>query len=361
MENNPNIKANKLNVANNEKLNKLKYSLGTTSFSYNGDGLFYNNPQFVNQVGISQYFPSFADMKAKNLVQQQTTEKVKLNAGISEQNIIKNISDVYYDLQYKKQVNTLYENLVLTYETFYNKAKSRLEFGETNAIESMLLQAQLSEYKLHQKQSILEVENLESALQNLLNTDKNFTSDNNFEALSFQGKDVENSLFLDVAKQNIALETAKVKLLKSHYAPSFKLGYAAQNYFESGWLHGLEFGIDFNFFNTETRKKVLAQKVEIDIANLSYEAEQNAFNQRMKESENAVFMYQEGVEYYKNQVENINPELIRITQLNYDAGQVSYLELLTTLKLLATQNKSYLDQVLAYNKAINFYNFLSAK
>lgn len=360
LENNPSIQANNLNLENNEQLNKLKYSLGTTSFAYQGDGLFVAGPQMLNQFGFSQAFPSFADMKAKNNVQQQQTEKIRLKTGIAAQSLIKNIKDTYYGLQYKKQVNTLYENLVLTYSNFYTKAKSRLELGETNAIEAMVLQAQLNEYKLLKKQTDLEIENLESALQKLLNADKKFTSDLDFKPVLFNAQNTDSSLFIDLAKQDIAVETAKVKLLKSEFAPSFDLGYAAQNYFEGGWFHALEFGVNFNFFNTENRKKVLAQKVAIAIATLSYEAEQNAYKQELKESENAIFIYQEAVIYYKNQVDNINPELIRITQLNYDEGQLSYLELLNTLKLLATQNKSYLDQILAYNKAINYYQFLVA-
>lgn len=358
LKNNPSIQANKRNVENNEKLNKLKYSLGTTSLIYQGDALFKEGPQMVNKVSLSQYFPSFADMRAKNIVQQQTTEKIKWNANISAQNIIKNLSDTYYELQYQKQVNILYANLITTYDTFYKKAKARRDAGETNAIEAIHLQAQLSEYKLLQKQTNLEIITLESALQKLLNTEVRYTAVEEFLPMVFQTKNTENSNILNAAKQDIALETAKVKLLKSEFAPSFKLGYAAQNYFEGGWMHGLEFGVDFNFFNTEKRKKVVAQKVAIEIANLSYEAEQNAFNQSLKDSENAIFIYQEGVNHFKSQTENINPELLRIMQLNYDAGQISYLELLNILNLLANQNKSYLEQVLAYNKAINYYNFL---
>jgi len=360
LENNPEIKASQLNFEKNESLNKLKYNLGKTSLEYQGNGLFTENPQLVNQVGITQYLPSFSDIKAKNFLQQSVTVQSQISSAISKQNLIRNISDVYNEMQYKKQLITLYENLVLTYDNFYQKAQARLQAGETNAIESMHLQAQLSEYKLYQKQNILELNNLESALQKLLNSDKKYSTDDNFEPIVFQTNGIENSLILESAKQNIALETARVKMLKSEFDPSYKLGYAAQNYFESGWLHALQFGIDFNFFSGETRKKVSAQKVQIEIANQNFVSQKNDYEQQVLESENAIAIYKEGISYFKNQLDIVNPEMVRITQLNYDAGQISYLELLNTLKLLATQNKSYLEQVLAYNKAVNYYQFLIA-
>ena len=49
----------------------------------------------------------------------------------------------------------------------------------------------------------------------------------------------------------------------------------------------------------------------------------------------------------------------RISELNYQAGEISYLELLNTLNLLAKNNKSYWEQVLAHNKAGALYQFLA--
>ena len=68
---------------------------------------------------------------------------------------------------------------------------------------------------------------------------------------------------------------------------------------------------------------------------------------------------QPGAAHYRNQLENINPEIRRISELNYQAGEITYLELLNTINLLVGNNKSYLEQVLAHNQAVVFYQFLS--
>ena len=70
-------------------------------------------------------------------------------------------------------------------------------------------------------------------------------------------------------------------------------------------------------------------------------------------------LYNEGVQFYKEQLQTINPEIVRIAQLNYQAGELSYLELLNTLQLMATNNKNYWEQIIAYNKAVVDYQFLT--
>ena len=69
-------------------------------------------------------------------------------------------------------------------------------------------------------------------------------------------------------------------------------------------------------------------------------------------------LYQAGIDFYNDQMRSVNPEILRISNLNYQAGQLSYLELLNTLQLSATNNRNYLEQILAYNKAVADYEFL---
>jgi len=51
--------------------------------------------------------------------------------------------------------------------------------------------------------------------------------------------------------------------------------------------------------------------------------------------------------------------MLRISKLNYQAGQLTYLELLNTLELLSNNNKNYWEQIRAYNKAVADYQYLT--
>ena len=148
-------------------------------------------------------------------------------------------------------------------------------------------------------------------------------------------------------------------MLKSDLKPSFNIGYAAQNFYEGGWLNAVQAGVSIPLFNGQTKKRVEAQKIQIDIANYQYQSKVLAINQELSEAESTILLYNEGVQFYKEQLQTINPEIVRIAQLNYQAGELSYLELLNTLQLMATNNKNYWEQIIAYNKAVVDYQFLT--
>jgi cobalt-zinc-cadmium resistance protein CzcA len=357
--NHPAVRAANLDVAKNRSIQHLKYNPGTTVISYGGDGLFKPTADRVNQVGITQSFPSPAVNKANNSLQDQILKTSELNKSLTENELRFNIRQVYYDLQQRKALKALYEYLIRTYNNYYVIAKARVELGATNALEALTLKSTLNEYKLLGKQVDMEVKSLEQQLKGLLNTNEEVTTTDGFQMLPYQLQSGANTPQMQLAQQNIYTERSMVSVFESNSKPDFNLGYAAQNYFENGWLHGLQVGVEVPLFNNQIKKSVEAQKIQVEIANARYDAEKLSANQQLIAIENSIQLYQEGANYYREQQEVINPEIERVSELNYQAGEISYLELLNTLNLLTNNNKNYLDQVLAFNKAVVFYQFLS--
>lgn len=161
------------------------------------------------------------------------------------------------------------------------------------------------------------------------------------------------------SQQTIAIEQAKVDAMKAELKPNFNIGYAAQRFYEGGWLHAAQAGVSIPLFNGQAKKRIEAQKMQIDIGNYQYQSRLLAYEQEQLEIQNTLNLYEAGVQFYKNQIETTNPEIIRISQLNYQAGEISYLELLNTLQLMATNNKNYWEQIVAYNKAVADFQFLT--
>ena len=172
-------------------------------------------------------------------------------------------------------------------------------------------------------------------------------------------KDSVNSFRVQLANQNIQMEQANIEVMKAGMKPDFNLGYAAQNYFEGGWLQGLQAGVQIPLFNKQTKQKITAQRLQVDVAQANLEAERLRTKQELQTVENTIQLYAEGINFYRAQLDNLNPEMERISKLNYQAGEISYLELLNTLNLLSNNNKQYLEQVLSHNKAVVLYQFLS--
>jgi len=359
--NHPKLKAASLDIEKNQSLQNLKYNLGNTDISYQGDGLFDTDfGQQVNQIGIVQNIPHPGVNKAQNKIQDAYALQSVTQKELSENEVEWNVKQLYFDIQYKKEMEKLYANLASTYQKYYDKAEVRVKVGAANPIEALTIKSKWQEYQLLLRQVDLEITNLEKQFQLLLNTSSRVSVADKLNPVDhIIQESVDNNLSLLQSQQNIAIQSAKVDLVQSALKPSFNVGYAAQRFYEGGWLSAAEVGVSLPLFNGQTKKKVQAQKMQIDIGNYEYENQLLVLNQEKLSVEAKVNLYQAGIDFYDDQMRSVNPEILRISNLNYQAGQLSYLELLNTLQLLATNNRNYLEQILAYNKAVADYQFLT--
>ena len=357
--NNPSVRVADLQIQQNQALQNLKYNLGSTDISYQGDGLFRKNGQRVNQIGIVQNIPNPASLKAQNNFQNQQVAKTILQKQLTEKELRLKVQENYLDLQQRKEIRQLYNQLTNTYQQYAQMAKVRVDIGEANRIELLTIQSSLNEYNLLMNQANLEIANLEKQLSSLLMTDEAITSTDSLILMPFVLTDSIHSFRVQFANQNIQLEQANVDVLKAGLKTDFNIGYALQNYFEGGWLHGLQAGVQIPLFNKQAKQKVAAQRLQVEVAQANLEAERFQTKQELFSVENTIQLYAAGVNFYQEQLVSINPEMERISKLNYQAGEISYLELLNTLNLLFKNNKQYLEQMLMHNKAVVFYQFLS--
>ncbi|HHH49641.1 MAG TPA: CusA/CzcA family heavy metal efflux RND transporter, partial [Saprospiraceae bacterium] len=164
-----------------------------------------------------------------------------------------------------------------------------------------------------------------------------------------------------MTQQNIHIQEANVDLLKAKLKPSFNAGYALQKFYNAGWLNALQAGVKIPLFKKQAMQKIDAQQLQVQVAQATLQSERQKINQQLLALDNAIQVYKTGINFYKEQLEIINPEMERISKLNYQAGEISYLELLNTLNLLAKNNKAYWEQILGHNQAVILYNFLSGE
>ncbi|ANW96768.1 acriflavine resistance protein B [Wenyingzhuangia fucanilytica] len=359
LENHPKIKAASLEVEKNESLQDATYNFGNTSITYKGDALFERNEQQQNQIAVAQQFNNIGISKASNDLQDEMTLKSNLEQTLIISEVSYTVKQVYYNLQYQLKLKELYAQLVQTYSNYLNIAMARAKTGAANNIESYTLTSKLNEYKLLAHQTDLEIQNLEQQLKTTLNSNKIYSVTPNFETSIVNLKDSIHNVWLENSKQNIAVAKAKMKVAKTQLNPSFMVSYAAQNYVQGGWLSGVSGGISIPIFNTQAKQKVKAQKIAVEIANNQYKSDALVFEQEINKAKNQVMIYQQGITFYESQVNQINPEMIRITQLNYKAGEISYLELLNTLQIVANNQQKYWSQIWNYNNAVAYYQFIT--
>jgi cobalt-zinc-cadmium resistance protein CzcA len=359
VQNHPSIRAANLQIQQRESLQDLPYTLGDTEISYQGDGLFRENGQQVNQIGVVQTIPNPASVRAKNALQDKVVKQSYLGKELTKRELILEVKQTYLELQQRKELQQFYKEVIQNYNRYFHMATVRVDVGAANQIEKLTIQSALNEYRLLLNQTILEIESLEKQLSSLLNTDQMVTSTDSLMMVAFNSKSNINSLQVKIANQNIQIEQANVELLKTGLKPDFNVGYATQNYFDGGWLHGLRLGVSIPIFNSHVKRRISAQELQVKVQKAKLDVKRKQVNQELLAIENAIQLYEAGANYYQEQLKLINPEIARISNLNYEAGEISYLELLNTLNISAKNQVSYWEQVLAHNKAVVFHQFFS--
>ncbi len=359
--NHPNVMAAKIDVEMNRSLQNLKYNLGTTDISYQGDGLFDRNfGQQVNQIGIVQNIPHPSITKAQNRLQDAQTLYSDTQKQITESELKWKVKQLFFEVQFKIELEKLYSQLSSTYKEYLDKADAKVNAGAANPIEALTIRSKWREYQLLLSQVNLEISSLQNQFWLVLNTDEKVIPTDNLQAVDFKpNTSLDNNLSLISTKQYIEIESARVKTLESNLKPNFNIGYALQRFYEGGWLSAAEVGVSLPLFNSQAKKKIQAQKMIIDKGNYEYESRQLALNRDRLQLESNINIYRSGIQFYDEQIKTVNPEILRISKLNYKAGEISYLELLNTLQLLSSNNKNYWEQILAYNKAVADYQFLT--
>ncbi len=136
---NPTVTAANQLTEQSRSLQNLPYSPGNTDISYNGDGLFRENEQRVNQLSIVQQFAHPAGIRASNAVQDAIVRSNEISGRLTEAELALEVSNRYYELQQREALLRLYERLTATYAEYYRTALIRAETGEANRLEALNL------------------------------------------------------------------------------------------------------------------------------------------------------------------------------------------------------------------------------
>lgn len=357
LQNHPAIRTADLQISQSKSLENLPYTLGTTDFFYQGNGLFSKNNQRINQLGVVQNIPHPATVKALNAQQKQYSNRHVLDRALTENELHRMVAQVYLAIQSEKQLAIYYQEISNTYRAFFQIAETRVRLGHANKLEMLAIQVKLEEYQMLLEQTTLKIGSLEGQLSGITMAKQALTTADSLTIMDLPTAATNNPLVLRQAEQDILLAQTEASLLTAQVKPNFLVGYALENYFEGGWLHGLQAGIQLPLFKKQTKLKISAMEGQVSVAQSALglaRQHQTLTTDRLK---NDLKVYQNGISFYKKQLTTIRPEMLRVAKLNYRAGTLSYLELLNTISLQANYQEQLVRQINAYNNLIIEYKF----
>ena len=358
---NPDVRAADRRTEQSRSLQDLPYLPGVTDISYNGDGLFRENGQRVNQLSVIQQFANPANIRAANAAQDALVATAEVRGQLTRAELSYRVRSTYYRLQQQEALLSLYNQLVDTYAEYARTAVVRVEVGEANRLETLNLNSALRRYEQLTERTQLVVANLQSQLGLLLNTDSAVAPSDTLRLTDPPpnlGDTLRSGLEVELAVRQVETARANIGVLSAQLQPGFRLGYSAQQYFEGGYLSGIEASVTLPLFNGVTRRRIEAERLGVTVAETELEARRLRYAQDLLQVRSELQQAAVTADYYAEQLALVNPEIVRVSSLNYRAGEIGYLELLGALRLLAENGVEYLDAVANHNLAVARLRYL---
>ncbi len=357
---NPGIRAAERQTLRSESLRNLPYVPGTLDISYNGDGLFQPTDQLVNQLTVIQRFDHPATQRAANALQEATVAADRIRSQLTAAELTLEVSSLYHRLQYQEALLRHYAALRTTYEEYYRIAQVRVESGEANRLEALTLEADLRTYRQLSETAQLATASLSDQLSLLTGTPDPLPSDTlRLVAYPPPSDTAGGNLSVRLSAQEVAINRADIATVQALTAPSFRLGYSAQQYYEGGYLSGLEAGVILHPFTGPARRRVEAQRLGVVVAEDRLAAQELTYRQQFRSTASELEQATANATFYADLLTDLNAEIVRVSRLNYRAGELSYLELLSALRFLADNRATYLEALLNQNLAAARLTYLT--
>lgn len=363
VENNKELKAYELGVSKIKTQRKSEFNIDKTSLYYEYDqNNIAANGFPLNIFGVEQSF-IFPSVYFK----QSNLNNIEINIAQIEYNqkkqvLIKEISKVYYELQFlfhKKESFAVIDSLV---SKFNDKAEYRFEIGETGRLDMLNAQAKQQQFKSMLSSLDFDVVNALQKLKSLMNYDKTLNVLNEESTILIPDEfNVNSSMQSEIYKLNAEYQNAILQLERNKLLPDITIGYfnGTNKYEGTEHYHGFQVGIAVPVFYGGQKSKIAAQKISIDIAENYKIQNLNYLNSQYQEYSNELKKYQMMIENYNAQGKILSDEIIRTATKSYSEGEIGFFEFIMSFENSVNIESDFLENVYNYNRIVLEMNYLT--
>ncbi len=369
LRNNPELKARKLEVQAAQSLQNTAFELPKTAlnFQYGNNEGFENND--IIQVSQTIPFPSLFGAK-KNLALEQVKGKEWISQ-LSENELKKQVRTYYYQLEYLTHNARKLYFLDSIYAEFERIAALRYQAGDLQRIETKAAETKRGEIMLLYRQNELFRENAYRELKNLLQITDEFSivSTENYQPVYITTV-LDTSLISAHPMVQTFYQEAKIaeqgkKVERAGGLPDLSIGYSnisligmhtkngvEQFYDRSQRFSYVDVGIAIPLTYGATRARIRALDFQQQSAETTAQWQQQQLQTRF---ENALRQYEQDIAtytYFKEKAVPNAEEMLRVTQLGYKTGAISYVEYLFALQTVTDIQLSYLTSIQRINESV---------
>ena len=362
MENNAGLKAASLKVKEADALIGSAFNFDKTEvyYHYDQNNLAFNNePLQVFGVQQNFLFPTlyFAGKKVNKAHLQMETSLY----AVKKQQLEREVASAYYQLQYEREKENVYQYLDSLYEKFAYAAQRRFELGETNYLEKITAQAKQKQLQMFYKQVQEDVAKTHEQLRKVVQSKDTFAVANvPLQKLSLQARGIEGNAGIEYYESRKSLFQAKSGYEKQQLLPDISL-----NYFQGSTpslndnLYGYQVGLKIPLFFSGNASKIKASQIakEVGVEEAKdYKIRLNAIHHQLMSE---LKKHEETVLYYEKEGKNLSMEILKTASLSYQNGEIDFFQYIQSLENAYEITLSYLDSLNKYNQTVITINYLT--
>ncbi|MBB6613038.1 CusA/CzcA family heavy metal efflux RND transporter [Pontibacter sp. Tf4] len=360
---NPAVGAARVEVKRSQALQGTSWDLDKTQVQFSTGKL--ATGTYDNEVSVSQSFslPTLYSRQAK--LASELTQVSKVNLTQRQREVIRDVRLNYYGLVYALSRLRLLTYQDSLYVQFAKAAQTRLRTGETNLLEKVTAEAQLSEVRNNAFQAETDVAVFQERLQALLVTDTLVaTADtvlNRLPMPTITEAQLEQNPRLRLAQQQVAVRQAETKLERAKLLPDLQLGYTNRTIGGSHASDGAEafeapqevsVGLAIPLWVKPQKRRIAAAELQADVAKLNLQQTRNELQADAQVALQQALKLQSSLTYYeKTALPQAQLILTQATKA-YRAGEISYQDYILNLNRGLTIRSNYLETLYTYDKAV---------
>lgn len=313
-------------------------------------------------------FPTVYTARRGQLKAETQAEKSRLN--VTSQQLRLEIANVYYAMLYQTHRLQILLQQDSVIQRYCDVAGKRYKAGEARQLEFLSADRMRNDNRLEMTKVKNEAENLQTALMALLNTTTPVVpaADN----LVISQSSPMNAVFnyqqtadAQYQKDLISALDQEVKCAKTSYAPSLSLALRSQllidswdpyhinrQRFTEGNFFGFEVTVGVPLFYGATKAKVKAAQKDREVALLAMQQEQREKERDYKQGYNRLQNAIKRMEYYSGENMAKAKDIERLSTLEYENGEISYVEYASALQEAIDMRLKQAEVVNEYNEAV---------
>lgn len=313
-------------------------------------------------------FPTVYTARRNQLKAETQAEKSRLN--VTSQQLRLEIANVYYAMLYQTHRLQILLQQDSVIQRYCDVSGKRYRAGEARQLEFLSADRMRNDNRLEMTKVKNEAENLQTALMALLNTttpvvpaaDNLVISQSSPMNAAFNYQQTADAQY---QKDLITALDQEVKCAKTGYAPSLSLALRSQllidswdpyhinrQRFTEGNFFGFEVTVGVPLFYGATKAKVKAAQKDREVAQLAMQQEQREKERDYKQGYNRLQNAIKRMEYYSGENMAKAKDIERLSTLEYENGEISYVEYASALQEAIDMRLKQAEVVNEYNEAV---------